>query len=354
MERVRSTINRQRLLLFFMVASSCLVTISSCRHPRQVNTSFYYWKTVYQHNKTEDACLRHFNVQKLYVRIMDVGTGEGSSAPIPVSPIVFKDKLSETLQIVPVVFIVNNILKTSSRTGLDSLAGNIIRFVGSKVKQSGKTAFHELQIDCDWTASSRENYFYLLNQIKLSTGMKQKILSATLRLHQLKNQAGSGVPPVDRVTLMCYNMGNLRKYGPQNSILELDELKRYLGDNINAYPMPVDVGLPLFSWAVAFRNKEYAGISKRIKIVDLNDKNRFIFIGNNIYKTAKDLPEFGLNKADEVRWEDVSVPVLQSTASYLSRFLKTGTLNVIYFHLDETVIKPYTYQDLEEVDHLLR
>jgi len=208
-------------------------------------------------------------------------------SPVPVSPILFKDKLPGAVQIVPVVFIVNNILKTLTRPQLKGLAGNILRFVNGKVVQAGKTSINELQIDCDWTATTRDNYFYLLNQLKLNPQLNHKTLSATLRLHQLKNQVGSGIPPVDRVMLMCYNMGNLRKYGSQNSILELSELKKYLGNNISAYPLPADIGLPLFKWAVAFRNKEYAGISKRIKIVDLNNKNQFIFIGNNIYKAAR-------------------------------------------------------------------
>jgi hypothetical protein len=340
---------------FLILAILLLVSVfPSCHHPKKVNTSFYYWKTVYKTNPTESAYLRHFSTHKLYVRIMDVNMDEDGVSPVPVSPITFKDKLPDSVQIVPVVFIVNDILKTITKPRLDDLAAKLVTFVTAKVQQAGKNTFNELQIDCDWTASTRDNYFYLLNHLKLNPALKHKTLSATLRLHQLKNQKGSGIPPVSRAMLMCYNMGNLRKYGSQNSILEMNELKKYLSDNISKYPMPVDVGLPLFSWAVAFRNREYIGISKRIKIVDLNSKNQFIFIGNNIYKAAADLPEFGLQKADEVRWEAISVPVLEAVASYISPLIKTDTINVIYFHLDETVIKSYTYSDLEKVNNLLR
>ncbi|HEY2583587.1 MAG TPA: hypothetical protein VGI43_17375 [Mucilaginibacter sp.] len=336
--------------LFF----GCLfLALSSCHHPKTVNTSFYYWKTVYKSNKTELSWLARLNVHKLYIRIMDVGINEKDANPVPISPIMFQNKLPDSVAIVPVVFIVNDILKTITRQQLNGLADHIINFVNGKVLQSGKTSFSELQIDCDWTATTRDNYFYLLNRLRSNPMLKNKILSATLRLHQLKNQAGSGIPPVNRVMLMCYNMGNLRKYGNQNSILEISELKKYLNDNINAYPMSVDIGLPLFSWAVAFRNKEYIGISKRIKIDDLNNKNQFIFIGNNIYKAAEDLPEYGLQKADEVRWEAISVPDLEAAAGYLSSLIKTDSVNLIYFHLDENVIKPYKYDDLEKVNNLL-
>jgi hypothetical protein len=328
---------------------------SSCHHPKKVNTSFYYWKTVYKANPVEQAYLRQLNVHKLYVRIMDVGMDEEDGlSPVPVSPIVFKDKLPDTIQIVPVVFIVNDALKNINKTGLNSLAGKLLGFVDGKVMQAGKATYNELQIDCDWTAGTRDNYFYLLNSIKINSLFKRKILSVTLRLHQLKNQRASGIPPVNRVMLMCYNMGNLRQYGEQNSILEISELRKYINGNISNYPLPADIGLPLFSWAVVFRNRQYIGLSKRIKIIDLNNKNQFIFIGNNIYKAAGDLPEFGLQKADEVRWEDISMPNLLATASYVSSLLKTDTANIIYFHLDETVLQPYPYTNLAKVADLFR
>ena len=336
--------------LFFVLS----VVATSCHHAKKVTTSFYYWKTVYKTNQTEVAYVRHFNVHKLYVRVMDVDMDENGISPVPVSPIIFKDGLPDTIQIIPVVFIVNNILKNITKEKIIDLANKIVLFVNGKVQQAGKSTFNELQIDCDWTAATRDNYFYLLNSIKSNPGLKHKKLSVTLRLHQLKNQRSSGIPPVSRVMLMCYNMGNLRRYGNQNSILDLAELKKYANDNISVYPMPVDIGLPLFKWAVAFRNKAYIGISKRIKFVDLNNKNQFIFIGNNIYKAATDLPAYGLNKADEIRWEDISVPALQATASYLSSLIKTDTLNVIYFHLDEEVVNSYKYGDLEKVNNLLR
>jgi len=337
----------------FLILGSCFL-ILSCHHPKIVTPSFYYWKTVYKNNETESAWLKHFQVNKLYVRIMDVDTDENSADPVPISPITFQNKLPDTVAIVPVVFIVNNVLKPLSHPHLDVLAKHIAAFVNGKVQQAGKVSYDELQIDCDWTATTRDNYFYLLNQLKSNPGLKGKTLSATLRLHQLKNQKSSGIPPVNRAMLMCYNMGNLRKYGKQNSILEISELKKYLDHNVAVYPMPLDVGLPLFNWAVAFRNKAYAGISKRIKFVDLINKNQFIFIGNNIYKAATDLPEFGLLKADEVRWEDSTVPDLEAAAGYLSGLIKSDKINVIYFHLDENVISQYKYADLEKVDDLLR
>ncbi len=186
------------------------------------------------------------------------------------------------------------------------------------------------------------------------TSVRHQILSATLRLHQLKNQKASGIPPVQRVMLMCYNMGNLRKYGNQNSILELSELKKYLGQDLSNYPIHTDIGLPLFRWAVAFRNRQYTGISKKLNIALLNDKNQFKFIGNNLYKAIIDLPEYGLLTSDEVRWESVSENDLKQAAVYISPFIKSDSLNIIYFHLDNDLINTYPYASLEKTTALFR
>jgi hypothetical protein len=334
------------------VLFSGFLVLLSCHKARVVETSFYYWKTVYRNNQAEQAYLHHFKAKKLYIRITDVGLDTGSNTPAPVSPIVFNNHLPDSIEIVPVVFVINDLLRTQGQEQLNLLAAHIARFVTDKVKQAGKAGFSELQMDCDWTASTRENYFYLLRRLKANALLKGKVISATLRLHQLKNQTGSGIPPADRVMLMCYNMGDLRKYGSQNSILDLKELKRYAGQNISRYPLPLDIGLPLFSWAVAFREKQYAGISKRISLIDLHNKNQFIFTGNNLYQAVTDLPYCGLLKDDEVRWEQVSTPELAEAASYLSRLIKTDSINVVYFHLDETVLAAHNFADLEKVDNI--
>jgi hypothetical protein len=340
---------------FLILTVLALVSaFSSCRHDHKVYTSFYYWKTVYRSNQTESGYLGHFHSRRLYVRIMDIDNADDDPRPVPISPILFSNQIPDSTQLVPVVFIVNSILKNTSPPQLDNLAQRIVGFVNAKAAQAGKSSYPELQIDCDWTVSTRDNYFYLLKQVRNQKTLKAKTVSATLRLHQLKNQKGSGIPPVNRVMLMCYNMGNLRQYGNQNSILDINELRKYANENMSAYPMPVDIGLPLFSWAVAFRDKTYIGITKRINKDTLANKKQFIFKGNNIYQTLTDLPQYGLNRADEIRWETVTANDLQAVAQYLSPLIKTDTVNIIYFHLDAAALKAYPYETLEKTNHLFR
>jgi hypothetical protein len=329
-----------------------LLVFSSCHKKRVVNTSFYYWKTVFGNNKVENQYLDSLHCKKLYVRIMDVDKGD--NGPVPISPITFKNALPNSVQIVPVIFIVNQVLKSRTHQQLDDLANKIVYYVNGKIKQSGKTSFNELQIDCDWTRTTRDNYFYLLRRIKNNADLKGKQLSATLRLHQLKNQKSSGIPPVNRVMLMCYNMGNLRKYGTQNSILEQSELEKYMNNNLAAYPVPIDVGLPIFSWAVVFRQKQYAGIAKRLQNQNFTDRKLFKTTANNFYTLQEDLPKYGLKRGDEIRWEDLPANKLLTAANYIQKYISSDTVNIIYFHLDEPTLKHYTYESLEKTTAVFR
>lgn len=340
-----------KLMLYFSFVFLVL-TSASCHKDRVVDTSFYFWKTIYQENHAEKLYLDSLHSKKIYIRIMDVDAGD--AGPVPVSPVTFKTAVPASIKLIPVVFIVNKVIQNQTHEQLDKLAGKIVYFVNGKIRQAGKTTFEELQIDCDWTRTTRSNYFYLLKRIRANPTLKNKQISATLRLHQLKNQVSSGVPPVDRVMLMCYNMGNLRKYGTQNSILEQEELEKYAGNNLSRYPMPIDIGLPLFSWAVIFRQKIYTGISKRINLVMLKDKNLFQEKELNMYVLKEDVPALGLKLGDEIRWESVTAENLQSAAAYLQKFTTTNPVNIIYFHLDEQTLKPYHYETLEKTAALFR
>lgn len=338
-----------RIRYLFLVL---LIMLASCKHPRKVSTCFYYWKTVYKQNPVESEYAKHLHSNKMYLRIMDVDMDDSGSLPTPVSPITFQQKLPDTVQLVPVVYIINNVLKNTNKATISDMTRKLLYYVDGKVKQAGKSAYSELQIDCDWTAATRDSYFYLLNELKAQ--MKGKTLSVTLRLHQVKNRESCGIPPVNKALLMCYNMGNLRKYGTQNSIIEISELKKYLGDNLARYPMKMDIGLPLFSWAVAFRDKRYVGIARQINFDKLSNDKRFSSMGENLYRAKTDMPEYGLNKLDEVRWESAPIKELEAVADYLSPRLKNDAIEVVYFHLDENVLKGYTYEELQNVGNLLR
>jgi len=324
--------------------------IFGCKQKSTVHPTFYYWKTDYHNRKAETTYLDHFKAQSLYVRIMDVDFNPDLQLPVPVSPIKFSDPLPKTVNIIPVVFIVNNVFNKIDTIQTAVMADRIAKFVAAKVRQAGKQNYQELQIDCDWTKGTRNRYFKFLEQLKANALLKDKNISVTLRLHQVKNLVSSGVPPVEKAILMCYNMGNLRKYGQQNSILDQHEMDLYLKDFLEHYPLPLDVALPVFEWAVVFRKEQYAGISKRIGKTQIEDKKLFKQRGNSIlYDLLVDYPTAGLKQGDVVRWEQISAEDLLVTSKFLSRYLSPKDRNLVFYHLDTDLLKHFTNENLQKI-----
>lgn len=321
-----------------------------CKQKPVVHPTFYFWKTNYQNNAVESSYLERFKSKSLFLRIMDVDYNPDLQQATPVSPIKFSDPLPHGVEVIPVVFIVNQVFHKLDATQRAALAGRIATFVAAKVKQGGKQSFKELQIDCDWTKTTRDSYFDFLQQLKAHPLLHGKSLSVTLRLHQVKNISSSGIPPVEKAMLMCYNMGNLRKYGEQNSILDQHEMDLYLQDYLQNYPLKLDVALPIFDWAVVFRNREYAGISKRISKTQIEDKHLFRQRGNSIlYDLLIDYPAAGLKRGDVVRWEEISSADLLQSARFLSRNLKPEERTLAFYHLDASLLKHYTDEDYQKI-----
>ncbi|SEM33054.1 hypothetical protein SAMN05216436_103226 [bacterium A37T11] len=282
---------------------------------------------------------------------MDVDNQGPRGAAIPVASINFKEQLPAHTGVVPVVFIVNQVFKAIDDVNLETLANHIDRFVKGKVKQSGAANFSELQIDCDWTATTREAYFKFLKALRKRMASTIR-LSATLRLHQVRNMKGSGIPPVDRAMLMCYNMGNLRQYGEHNSIISIKEINTYLKDFLLDYPLPVDIALPLFSWPVVFRKGNYMGISKQLNTDLLADTSLFHNAsGSIIYRAKKFLPNTGIRVGDEVRYEQSRVNDLLEAAKFLSSHKRKEDFTLLFFHLDPELFKHYSNEQLKKIIH---
>lgn len=334
---------------FFLIG----VMLVGCKHPSVISTSFYYWKTVYQSDSTELGALQALNSPSLYVRIMDIDRTDDAPIPVPVSPIRFKDPMPDSIAIVPVVFVVHSIFNKMNDEQIGLLAGKVLDFVAAKVKQAGKMDYQELQIDCDWTAGSRDAYFKFLKTLQQLPAFKNKKLSVTLRLHQVRDIKRSGIPSVDKVLLMCYNMGNLRQYGDHNSIFDMRQMEIYLKDHLKDYPLKMDIALPLFSWKVVFRNKQYVGISKGLADEQLADTLLFSQLAHSpLYELKSDMLGLGLRSGDIIRHEQINVSDLQNASKFLLRYLPDREFNLVFYHLDRNILSKFSNDDLQEIsDH---
>ena len=338
-----------RIRLFLFLVPFWLLVLSSCSNSKP-ETGFYFWKIVFQLDTVEHRALKEVAAKSIYTRIMDIDFDPSGVQAVPVSPITFSQPVPKEQALIPVVFINQRIFSEMDSLEIRALANKIVPFVSAKIKQAGKEEFNELQLDCDWTQSSRDKFFYLLKYIQELPALKGIVVSSTLRLHQVKNTVTSGIPPVKKVALMCYNMGNLRQFGNQNSILNQQDLKTYLGGPLRNYPLEMDIALPLFQWFVVFRNNNYIGISKHISEQDINNTTLFTHNPNsNLYILTVDLPKANLKKGDVVRFEKVTQNDLLQTAKFLRGELKGKKHQLIFYHLDQATLANHGNAELQEI-----
>ena len=327
-----------------------LISFFSCNEKiqeRQIERSFYYWKSVLNLTNFEKQKLDSLKVKTIYLKFFDVDWDEITKAPVPVAKLqAAREELQGGITIIPVVFITNECIQKIDSSQIEKLAENIDKLIFEIRNANGFDSIPEIQIDCDWTAATKEKYFLLLNNIKHKT--QNTKLSCTIRLHQVKYVAKTGVPPVDRGLLMCYNMGNLKDPATKNSILETEELKKYIS-NLTNYPLLLDVAFPLFDWKVLYRNNFYTGLIQNLP--ENVFRNSFSTKTENRYRILKDtlLEGYELRKGDMIRDEQSDINEVLAAASEISKHLKNTQARVSLYHLDSVILSKYTTHELESI-----
>lgn len=307
-----------------------LIGMMSCGQKKpQLQSSFYYWKTQFSVSSAEKNALDSLQVQKLYVHFFDIDWDEIRNMPIPLAEITWKDSLFPVQKIVPTVFITNRTFEHLSKTEIADFSQKIATKIQHQLQQVSLAA-SEIQIDCDWTESTQSIYFELLAAIKKA--FPNVPISATIRLHQLKYFHRTGVPPVDRGMLMCYNLGDVRKPETQNSILAIEDLKKYVLPPVK-YPIPLDIALPIFSWGVVRRNEKTVHLLNDFAITA---KNRKFFTEILANQWSCDSSHYEnsvyLYKNDLVRVEKVSQETLQMALALLQPFVNESS-TLAFYHL---------------------
>ncbi len=155
----------------------------------------YYWKTSFSMSPTEIRFLSDLNVRKIYLRLFDVDWDKELNAPIPLGEITFNNNPDSSFNIIPVIYITNKAIANLPDQQVEALA-NKIMFRVNYILTSNKIRFKELQIDCDWSETSRSKYFLLIQCLKKHFKSDGKIISSTIRLHQIKYSSKTGIPPV--------------------------------------------------------------------------------------------------------------------------------------------------------------
>lgn len=335
--------------IFFIFFSTLLL---SCNHSRpqkdrKIEKAFYYWKSVVAPTQFEKKTLDSLYCSTVYIKYFDVAWNENTQQPEPVAQVKILDTaFLKNKKIIPVIFITNECiykLDTAQAIPLAEKITGLVRLINSMYRVNN---IAQLQIDCDWTEATKNTYFSMLKKVK-ELWMPMPI-SATIRLHQVKYIGKSGVPPVNRGLLMCYNMGNLTNPDVDNSILDSRELKKYTG-TLSTYPLPLDVAYPLFDWKVLFRYGKFKGLIQHLP--DSVFQNSFVTKKNNTFIFLKDtlLSGYDFKKMDVLRNEKSNYKDIMSAANEISSRLTNDSLSVSLFHLDSLTLKKYPIYELENI-----
>ena len=229
--------------------------------------SVYYWKTVFDIDSTAMSFIEKHDIGRIYLRMFDVATEpdflNGNFEIVPIATTKFASSVPNNLEIVPVTYITIDALRAMAGREAEFASLIVERLLAmSSYNECGK--INEIQLDCDWTSTTKNSYCKLCGIVKDSLSSKGMDLSITVRLHQLQETP----PPADRGVLMLYNTGALKSTETQNSILCIDDVKPYIKQK--KYAIPLDYAYPVFGWGVKFWNNKF------VSIVPYDNKDRKI------------------------------------------------------------------------------
>ena len=333
--------------------SLIVLCFSSCQKKEnknfKVEKAFYYWasNSLFPDETTQN--LKKLGVHKLYVKLFEVDYNEvQGNFPFEKNRLsTYETNRLDSVKIVPTIFIKNGIFQFNNYNSLDKLADNIVFLIDKYHKeeyQEGKVVFEydEIQIDCDWTKSTKEKYFYLLKKIKSLSG---KQISCTLRLYPYKYPEIIGFPPVDKAMLMCYNLIKPLTNKELNSILDINELKKYLNER-RKYPIHLDVALPVFYWSQLYQNNHF------VKLIPITKKDMGAFakeLKPMWYMAQKDTSinyATYIKEGDQIKCESISLATLQEAIRIIKEkvVLEEGT-TISLFDLNQGTFKQFSDEE---------
>ncbi|WP_116106194.1 hypothetical protein [Lewinella sp. IMCC34191] len=298
--------------------SILLLFLLSCgRDVPEPAYAFYHWETRLD---PPSGPMQTMRTDRVYVKVFDVSWTDGRAEP---SALLETDG-TVVADLVPVVFITNDVFTHPS----GELAGDVLHLLNQRFPYP----YEELQVDCDWTAGTRDAYFAFLDDLRQLTGAS---ISCTVRLHQYRDRDRQGIPPVDRAVLMAYNTGDLGSWETENSIVDPRAIDHYVTGQ-PAYPLPLDLAVATYDWAAVYRRGELAYLINEPNLVALEDSTYFSRLAPLRYRvdSATYYEGLYLYRGDLLRREVADTSLArQVTEDLWPHMANSGSRYVIYYRI---------------------
>lgn len=224
----------------------------SCSKPKPMPTtvrSVYYWSTTLNMDSVKTAFMRNYDISRMYIRYFDV-VADQSGRAVPNATLKFATDVPQGIDVVPTVFVMPECLR-QDRSRLASL---IVKRVVQMNETNDVYNVKEIQIDCDWTQSTRQLYAEFMQAMLSECHSRHLKLSSTIRLHQLAQTP----PPADRGVLMMYNTGDATDIRCHKPILDMHDAAPYL-PRLKDYKLTLSTAYPIFTWRILFRGGRFVG-----------------------------------------------------------------------------------------------
>jgi len=328
------------IFIFLLLFISC-----SKEDVRKDEIAFYHWKAKADFTKSYDEAIKLTDANTVYMHYFDIESIKEPSwrndGIYPTYVLKSVNKAYQNLNIIPVVYIDNQVLKTE-KLDILHLADRISKLIDQISTKHFKKKIQQVQIDCDWTVTTRSDYFVLLKALK-----SKYDINVTIRLHQIKFQDRTGVPPVNKGTLMLYNMGDLRNT-EENSILESAIVEEYISER-STYPLELKIALPLFAQTVVTNNNNKIKLIKNTNRKLLENDPHFKQIDATNFKLVKDTlyKGFYLAKGYNLKLEEVKLSEI-GTSYDIIKESKLRTDGIIFYHLDDRSLLNYNLKNTIE------
>jgi hypothetical protein len=340
------------MLVVAIAVAGCSASARSVEGPPP-QRAFYYWRTTFRLSPAEQRAITELGVTRLYLRVFDVEWNATEGVPRLIGKVVPDGgaRPPAGVEVVPVVFLRDEVLRRGRRA-IPGLARELWAEVTRRMALFD-AAPRELQLDCDWTDTTRDAFFELVAAVRAAAKLP---LSATIRLHQVKYRERTGVPPVERGMLMFYNMGQFSADPEARAIFDPASAARYLA-RVQEYPLPLDVALPIWSWTLHLRDDHVEGL---LQSTDPDELARIDFLeraGPDRYIVTRSAFLHGtlLREGDVLKIEVTGPSEALAAAAQIAPHLAAGARRTVsLFDLSERNLARHAVPSLDQVFRAVR
>lgn len=295
----------------------------------------YHWKTTFDLTHEDTTFLNRHGITRLYVRMFDVGMERNESTDslevVPLGTTRFISRIPTQCDYIPTVYITLKALKAYNGRESD-LADLIIQRIYAMCSWNELGKFDEVQYDCDWTAETKASFERLCSYSKRMLERNHIILSGTIRLHQIEE----ATYPFDKGILMIYNTGSFANPQTKNSIIDYDDVYKYLSvqGRIDRFKKArkencphIEMAYPTYGWGVLF-----------------DDEGRF-----RALVTDKEACLLSQSRKENIRIESSEYEEVVKVKELVDNaFGEINCGNVIY-HLDANNLSKYESHEIENI-----